>query len=65
MPVAESDVRFAANEIPHGPANAVISGDIWIQSLFARGGKLLLAGWPESILLLSGIGPCGVIIFGE
>src|SRR5687768_9735408 len=69
-PVVESGVRFAANDMPHGPACAVPSMPDHIQyvllaNALSTGGNCIPSGWPDRIRVSSTTGPCGVIVFGE
>src|SRR6266436_1459034 len=70
MPVAESGVRLAVYEIPHGPTKVVRSGARYIQlpgwvGFVSKGGKGSLAGCPDKSLVESSTGPRLVMIFGE
>src|SRR5574337_276889 len=68
-PVPEG-ARFAVKLTPHGPAQAVIvllttaPHLVGPSAVTGTGGTGALAGWPESIRLMSGAGPFGVIVSG-
>lgn len=67
IPVSESGVRFAAQLTPHGPENAVIvmsPAHIHGISTLAGASIFITDGCPESILFMSGPGPCGPITHG-
>src|SRR5688572_57788 len=68
-PVSGSGVRFAVKLTPQGPAQAVIVFDATAPHgpSGARAGPPVIAtscGWPESMRVMSGSGPRGVIVHG-
>lgn len=67
IPVAESGVRFAAKLTPHGPLQAVmVMLPAAIQGGMRRAGAGIgiVAGWPERSFVISGPGPCPVMVHG-
>src|SRR4249919_866096 len=69
IPVVESGVRLAGNEIPKGPIKQVRSGQRKIQlpgtSTFLSIGIVgIPPGCPERVLLESGTGPIAVNVLG-
>src|ERR1041384_440779 len=72
-PVSLSGVRLRVKDVPQGPLQAVrlwlvmvshLSGVI-PRILSGYGGSFSFAGCPERRRVVSGIGPIGVITFGE
>jgi hypothetical protein len=61
-------VRFAVNEVPHGPAHAVpVAAPTIIHSPAGRvgvAGITTASGWPESSRAVSQAGPLGVMTVG-
>ncbi len=62
MPVAESGVRLAGNDIPHGPTNAVKSGANakkfpGLRELASKSFTGIFAGRPDKSLVVSSTGP--------